>query len=91
MPQDWRPDDVGLAYAAERGFVGDDVETMITRCRDRHIRAGTLIAGELGLAATWRTWCDLEVKFRAERRGGGQPATGRGSIYDIAAGRPLPR
>lgn len=90
MPEGWHPDVTGMAYAAERGFVGDDVEGMIRKCRDRHIRVGTKIAGDRGLAATWRTWVDNEVRFRAEdaakRRTNG---SGRAAVYDIAAGRQL--
>lgn len=63
MPEDWRPNDDGTAYAGERGFDVNRIEQMIRACRDYHIKHGTLIAGERGLAATWRTWVENEIKF----------------------------
>jgi uncharacterized protein YdaU (DUF1376 family) len=69
MPDTWAPSEAGLQYATDAGIARASFPYLIKRCRDYHIRNGTMIAGERGLAATWRTWCDHEVKFTAEKNG----------------------
>jgi uncharacterized protein YdaU (DUF1376 family) len=71
MPETWAPSEAGLQYATDAGIARDRIPYLSRRCRDYHIRNGTMIAGERGLAATWRTWCDHEVKFTAEKNGTG--------------------
>jgi uncharacterized protein YdaU (DUF1376 family) len=68
MPETWQPDESGLQYASDNGL-SQQIPRMIKRCRDYHIKNGTLIAGDRGLAATWRTWCDNEVRFSADKNG----------------------
>ena len=68
ISDDWTPDEKGIAYATERGFDSAKINQLVRACRDYHIKHGTLIAGERGLAATWRTWCENEIKFSANRR-----------------------
>ena len=63
IPEDWKPDEKGIAYARERRFDDAKIGMMVRACRDYHIKHGTLIAGEKGLAATWRTWVENEIKF----------------------------
>ena len=70
MPEDWNPTEKGILYARERQFSDAKISVMVRACRDYHLKHGTLIAGEVGLAATWRTWCDNEVKFSKERSNG---------------------
>jgi uncharacterized protein YdaU (DUF1376 family) len=69
MPEAWQPTPAGLQYATDAGIPSARFPYLIKRCRDYHIRNGTMIAGERGLAATWRTWCDNEVRFTAEKNG----------------------
>jgi hypothetical protein len=69
MPEAWQPTQAGLQYATDAGIPSARFPYLIKRCRDYHIRNGTMIAGERGLAATWRTWCDNEVRFTKERNG----------------------
>ena len=67
MPENWQPTDEGIEFAENLGFSVAKTAVMIQACRDYHLKHGTLIAGQIGLAATWRTWCNNEVKFTAER------------------------
>lgn len=88
MPENWQPSEAGLAYAADLGFAEDRIAEMVRACVNYHLRKGTLIAGDVGLAATWRTWCDNEVKFsrdRQQRNGSGK--NGRVTFSDVASGR----
>lgn len=81
MPETWAPSEAGLQYATDAGIARAKFPYLIKRCRDYHIRNGTMIAGERGLAATWRTWCDQEAKFAAEKNGaevGGDSVPHRG-------------
>jgi len=68
MREDWEPDEKGVQFALERGFVEDKIRQLVVACRDYHLKHGTLIAGSIGLAATWRTWINNQVKFDAERK-----------------------
>jgi uncharacterized protein YdaU (DUF1376 family) len=69
MPEDWSPTEVSLKYAADNGIKQYRINQMIRGCRNYHIQHGTMIAGERGLAATWRTWVDNEIKWSNERNG----------------------
>ena len=69
MPDEWKPNVTGIGYAKERGFADERISQMIVACRDYHIRKGTMIAGERGLAATWRTWVNNEIKFNGAGHG----------------------
>jgi hypothetical protein len=71
MAENWQPTQDGIRYATERKFDKQRISQMIRACRDYHIRRGTLIAGERGLAATWRTWVENEIKFSEQRKAGG--------------------
>jgi len=68
MAVDWEPDQSGILYALDRGFAEDRLRQLVISCRDYHLKHGTLIAGSIGLAATWRTWVNNQVKFDAERK-----------------------
>jgi len=68
MSETWQPDSIGIAFARDRGFTDDKIRQLIVACRDYHLKHGTLIAGSLGLSATWRTWINNEIKFTQERR-----------------------
>ena len=68
MREDWRPTDNGLIYARSLGFAEPRIEDEIRGCVNWHLKNGVLIAGEVGLAATWRNWCDKALKIDNERR-----------------------
>jgi uncharacterized protein YdaU (DUF1376 family) len=68
MKEDWRPTDNGFTYAHSLGFADARIEDEIRGCRNWHLKNGVLIAGETGLAATWRNWCDKALKIDNERR-----------------------
>lgn len=68
IPEDWQPDDKGILFARGLGFAEEKIRQLVVACRDYHLKHGTLIAGSIGLAATWRTWCNNEVKFTEERQ-----------------------
>jgi uncharacterized protein YdaU (DUF1376 family) len=81
MPDDWQPDEKGIAYATKFGFSDEAVIGRMARaCRDHHRSRGTLIAD---VAATWRRWVENEVKFSS--RGSGS-APQRRTFADIARG-----
>lgn len=84
MLENWRPDEKGIEYARMLGLESQ-VERLIRGCVNYHLKHGTLIAGANGLAATWRTWCDNEVKFTAERAARTK-GTGGPTMFDIASG-----
>lgn len=67
MPEDWQPDERGVLFAKNLGFTEIKISQLVMACRDYHLKHGTLIAGSIGLSATWRTWCNNEAKFSAER------------------------
>jgi len=73
MPEAWEPDDRGVLFAKGKGFADERIRHMVQRCRDHHVSRGTMIAGTLGLAATWRTWVNTQVEIdeRDRRRGNG--------------------
>lgn len=54
---DWQPDDVGLAYAAQRHI---NLASEVPAFRNHHTAKGSLMAS---WAAAWRTWCDNAVRF----------------------------
>jgi len=83
MPDGWKPDAFGIAYAKQRGYSDNTIAKLIRKCRDYHISKGTQIAGERGLAATWRMWIDKEAQFEHERN----ERNGQPSFADIAKGR----
>ncbi len=83
--EDWTPSDRDVEYAKSRGFRPLEIQTMARAFVNYHLRQGTLIAGAVGLAACWRTWCDNEVKFAADRAARQKP-NGGPSMYDIACG-----
>lgn len=68
MPEDWEPDEKGILFAKQHGFTDTKIRQLVMACRDYHLKHGTLIAGSIGLAATWRTWCNNEIKFTEERK-----------------------
>lgn len=70
MREDWEPTDIGFQYARDLGFSPEKITTLVRACRDYYIRRGFLIAGDRGLAATWRNWCNCEVKFEKEKSNG---------------------
>lgn len=57
----WWPDLGGLAFAAERHV---DPKTVVPQFRDWHLAKGSLMAN---WEAAWRTWCENQVRFAAER------------------------
>jgi hypothetical protein len=71
MREDWEPTGTGFQYARDLGFAPEKISTLVRACRDYHLKHGTLIAGDVGLAATWRTWCNNEIKFAKERQQNG--------------------
>ena len=82
IPADWKPTQVDLEYAAKYMFGPTDVGRIGRAFVNYHQRQGTLIAGQIGLAAAWRTWCDNEVKYRAREQKKGEGT----SMMDIAFG-----
>ena len=56
IPEDWRPDDAGLTFAAARGVPEDEAEAF----RDYWLARGDLMAS---WPACWRTWCRNAVQF----------------------------
>jgi hypothetical protein len=86
MPDDWYPTEAGIIYAKERGYAEPMVGKLVQKCRDYHISKGTQIAGERGLAATWRTWVNNAPRFdRFERNGSSRNGSSL-SFADIAKG-----
>src|SRR5262252_155910 len=63
MPEDWEPSERDIADALDIGIAASKVRQLVAACRDYHLKHGTLIAGSIGLSATWRTWCRNEIKF----------------------------
>lgn len=57
IAEDWRPEDIGAAYAKARGV---NIEREIPSFRNHHAAKGSLMAD---WSAAWRTWCDNAVKF----------------------------
>lgn len=79
---DWKPNDKNLAYASNYGFEDEKIRSMASSFINHHRSRGTPIAD---LDATWRTWCDNELKFQARDRRrdeGNSPI----SMFDIAVG-----
>lgn len=71
MPENWEPDERGIQYALDSGFLHDKIRQMVRACRNYYLRRGDLIAGSVGLSATWRNWCDNELKFQQRGNGHG--------------------
>jgi hypothetical protein len=67
LPEDWKPSDIDLAYAADRGFDPAAVTRMACKFFDHHRSRGNLMAD---WAAAWRTWVNNEIQFQAERSPG---------------------
>lgn len=83
MEESWEPDAKGILFARGLGFNDSKIRQLAVACRDYHLKHGTLIAGSIGLAATWRTWCNNEVKFSEERRARyGAKSTGESRTRD---------
>ena len=80
---DWKPSQVDLEYAGTCRFEQPDIDRMARAFVNYHQRQGTMIAGAVGLAASWRTWCDNEVRFRARDKRKGDPGL---TMYEIATG-----
>jgi hypothetical protein len=86
MPENWQPDERGIQYARDSGFLDEQgiryasdsvlldekIRQMIRACRNYYLRRGDLIAGPVGLSATWRNWCDNELKFQQRGNGHGR-------------------
>lgn len=70
LPEDFKPNDTGTAYANERG-VTLDVE--LVSFKNFHTAKGTTYKD---WQAAWRTWCDKAVEFgRAGRKPSGRIST----------------
>lgn len=81
---DWKPDERDVAHAVTLGL-GGRVAQMAAAMVNHHRSRGTMIAD---VAATWRTWCNNEVKFAAERAArlnGTNPSKGT-AIFAMAMG-----
>jgi len=72
MPENWEPDERGIQYALDSGFLDEKIRQMVRACRNYYLRRGDLIAGAVGLSATWRNWCDNELKFQQRGNGHGR-------------------
>lgn len=67
LDENWNPDDDGVAYAKEHGFIDSQIPSMALNFRDHHRAKGNLMAD---WPAAWRTWVRNEIKFQRNSNGG---------------------
>lgn len=77
LPNDWRPDEAGTAFASARDL---NLEVELQGFRDHHLARGTLF---VRWDAAWRTWCQKAVSFAA-RDGRRQPGGNRPGAEGMA-------
>jgi hypothetical protein len=56
IPDGWKPDETGIAYARDRGVLRNELSKFV----NYHTSKGTLMSN---WQAGWRTWCDNAVTF----------------------------
>lgn len=69
LPDDWQPDEAGLAFAGTRmpaGRIPDEIE----KFRDHWHAANGPSSLKRSWAAAWRTWCRRAVEFNGRRTDG---------------------
>ncbi|MCC7047183.1 MAG: hypothetical protein IT562_10760 [Alphaproteobacteria bacterium] len=79
LPDDWRPDELGLAFANSRGLHGQDQRDEIEKFKNHWGAKAGKDAAKLDWPATWRTWVLNWVKFNGNghhRAGGGKRGGG---------------
>jgi hypothetical protein len=64
IAEDWAVTDKGHDYARKSGFDEAKIADMGRRFFNHHTSRGSLMAD---WEAAWRTWCDNEIKFNANR------------------------
>jgi len=64
ISEDWTVSEKGIAYARKSGFDETKIADMGRRFFNHHTSRGSLMAD---WEAAWRTWCDNEIKFNANR------------------------
>lgn len=64
ISENWQVSEKGRDYARESGFDDAMIANMRRRFINNHASKGNLMAD---WEAAWRTWCDNEVKFNANR------------------------
>ena len=68
LPDLWIPDERDIEHATQAGFSHEKIQRMASSFADHHRAKATLSAD---WNASWRTWCNNEIKFNGERNGHG--------------------
>lgn len=78
LPDDWKLADQDVAYAVSRGFDYAAIDRMGRAFSNHHHSKGSLMAD---WHAAWRTWCENEIRFSANRQGN---CNGKRTVHDAA-------